>query len=967
MIAVIDGFSAGRIRGREDQQRTVVELLERAACEGRGGVAVAEGEPGAGKSALLRAAVEEAAARGFSLAAGAADPLGRSIPLFALRAALGEPFARFTAADVEPAERDAPAWWIGRMRAHLAERASAHPVLVCLDDVQWTDPATLAALRALARALRDRPVAWVLARSWAGQPDAERLFDVLENDGAVRLRLPPLPHDEVAALLTDAFGGPPDRALLALAAEAAGNPALLAALIGGLRDDDAVRSAHGRAVLTSDRVPERVHRAARRRLDGLSKPAQHLVRTAAVLGPSVRLEDAAELIGQSPAALAPIVDEAASAEIMTVAGDACRFRHPLLRRAVHDMVPPPGRTALHRQYGHLLLGRGERAVQAAGHLLRAVRPGDQDSLADLDAAAGQTSLAAPGTAARLALRALELTTRADPAALPRAVAAAEALARAGRLDQAHQLARDTLAKPLPPAAEIRLRCALSSVLCARGRPGAAAAEASLALAHPRLPPELRDLATAAQLWALAASHDPTAGPAADAVLAAAGRRDAEAVLAALVARAVHRWDAGQVSASVGALRDAAGQAAGIAGAGRHRPPLLTLAAALIELRQLDEADEITRAAGRSMPDAIPAGAMLSTLRARLQLARGRLDGADAAAQQALATAEEAGAHEQAAAARRVLALTALRRGDIAAASRQLASHAGRTPEDPGGYPGTETALIAARISEARGDTAAALRGIRQVGADLRSRPGLLLAAHVSVPWLVRAALAGGDSGLAEAVARAAESLAAGNPGYPSLTAVAAHSLGLVRGDHRLLAEAAALHPDPWSRASAAEDLGVLHVRRTDRGRAVRQLDEANQGYESLGAAADTARVRSLLRQLGVRRRHWTQAPGRPDRGWESLTETQHKVSELTAQGLNNRQIAAGMYLSSTTVAFHLRQIFRKLDISSRVELARIVIEQNLSRRPLSPRAREFSDQLAIRNIDDSHELIESPAPCLNGQ
>jgi DNA-binding NarL/FixJ family response regulator len=55
------------------------------------------------------------------------------------------------------------------------------------------------------------------------------------------------------------------------------------------------------------------------------------------------------------------------------------------------------------------------------------------------------------------------------------------------------------------------------------------------------------------------------------------------------------------------------------------------------------------------------------------------------------------------------------------------------------------------------------------------------------------------------------------------------------------------------------------------------------------------------------------------------------VSELTAQGLNNRQIAAGMYLSSTTVAFHLRQIFRKLDISSRVELTRIVIERNLSR------------------------------------
>jgi DNA-binding CsgD family transcriptional regulator len=987
MIALIDGFSAGRIRGREDQQRTVVELLERVAGEGRGGVALAEGEPGAGKSALLRTAVEEAAARGFSLAAGAADPLGRTIPLFALRAALGEPFARFTAADVEPDADSAPAWWIGRMRAHLEQRACAYPVLVCLDDVQWTGPATMAALRALSRALRDRPVAWLLARSWTGQPDAERLFDVLGDDGAIRLRLPPLPRDEVTALLTDAFGGSPDRGLLALAAEAAGNPALLVELIGGLHNDDAVRSAHGRAVLASDRLPERLHRVARTRLDGLSRPAQHLLRTAAVVGPSVRLEDAAELIGQSAAELAPIIEETVSAELMTVAGDVCCFRHPLLRRAVHDLVPPPGRTALHRQYGQLLLGRGDRSVQAAGHLLQAVRPGDQGSLADLDAAAGQTLQAAPATAARLTLRALELTPPADPAALPRAVAATEALAGAGRLDQAHRLARDTLAKPLPPAAEIRLRCALSSVLCAQGQPGAAAVEASLALAHPRLPSELRDLATAAQLRALAASHDEMAGPAADAVLAAEGQRDAEVVLAALVARAVHHWDAGQVSASLGLMRDAvrqaaridgnardtAGQsaridsnardaaghtaaiesngrdtaghtatiegsacdaarhAAAIAGTGRHRHPLLTLAAALTELRQLDEAEEVIRAAERSIAGAIPAGAMLSTLRARLQLARGRLDDADAAGQRALAAAEEVGAPGQAAAACRVLALTALRRGDTGAASRQLAGHAARAPEDPGGYPGTETALIAARISAARGDTEAALRGIRGVGADLRSRPGLLLAAHVSVPWLTRAALAGGDAGLAEAVARAADALAAGNPGYPSLTAVGAHSLGLVRGEQRLLAEAAALHTDPWSRASAAEDLGLLHVRRADRARAVRQLDEANQGYESLGAAADTARVRSLLRQLGVRRRHWTQAPGRPGRGWESLTETQHQVSELTAQGLNNRQIAAGMYLSSTTVAFHLRQIFRKLDISSRVELTRIVIERNLSR------------------------------------
>jgi predicted ATPase len=352
MIAVIESFSAGGMRGRENEQRRVLDLLQRVARGG--GVVLAEGEPGIGKTALMRRAVDEAATLGFSLVAGAADQVGRPIPLFALRAALGEPFARFAADDVEHDERGAPAWWIGRMRAHLEERAAAHPVLVCLDDVQWTCTATLAGLRTLSRALERRPVAWVLARSRGGEPDAEDLFDVLERDGAVRLNLAPLTDDEVAALLRDAFGAPPEPRLMALAAEAAGNPSLLVELIGGLRDDDAVRCAEGRAGLTSSRLPQRVHRVARTRLDGLSKPAQHLLMTAAVLGPSFRLEDAAAMIGESPAALLSVIEETMAAGITTAVENVFRFRHQLLRRAVHDMIPRAVRAALHRQYWDIL-------------------------------------------------------------------------------------------------------------------------------------------------------------------------------------------------------------------------------------------------------------------------------------------------------------------------------------------------------------------------------------------------------------------------------------------------------------------------------------------------------------------------------------------------------------------------------------------------------------------------------------
>ena len=146
-----------------------------------------------------------------------------------------------------------------------------------------------------------------------------------------------------------------------------------------------------------------------------------------------------------------------------------------------------------------------------------------------------------------------------------------------------------------------------------------------------------------------------------------------------------------------------------------------------------------------------------------------------------------------------------------------------------------------------------------------------------------------------------------------------------------LAQAAMQHPDPWARASAAEDLAVLHGRHSDRDQAIYHLKEALGGYRQVGADRDQARVRRRPRQLGIRRRHWTTARARPVTGWHSLTGTEQAVVGLVAEGLNNGQVAARMYISTHTVAHHLRQAFRKLTIASRVELTRIVIEQTADR------------------------------------
>jgi DNA-binding CsgD family transcriptional regulator len=74
------------------------------------------------------------------------------------------------------------------------------------------------------------------------------------------------------------------------------------------------------------------------------------------------------------------------------------------------------------------------------------------------------------------------------------------------------------------------------------------------------------------------------------------------------------------------------------------------------------------------------------------------------------------------------------------------------------------------------------------------------------------------------------------------------------------------------------------------------------------------------------------AGDRPRFGLGSLTATELSVADLVAEGLTNRQIAAKLYLSPHTVGFHLRQVFRKLEISSRVELTRLVVGWNGDRR-----------------------------------
>ena len=269
----------------------------------------------------------------------------------------------------------------------------------------------------------------------------------------------------------------------------------------------------------------------------------------------------------------------------------------------------------------------------------------------------------------------------------------------------------------------------------------------------------------------------------------------------------------------------------------------------------------------------------------------------------------------------------LRRGDVAAAARHLGDRSAASPQFADLYARPETIAVNARLTEARDGPAAALGHLREVCADVRARPGLLVGDPALGVWLARTALAAGDSELAGRVARTAQDLANAHPGVPALAVAAAHCRGLVGRDPARLAQAAAQHPDPWARASAGEDLGVLVGAQGDRAQAIDHLTAALGGYGQVGADRDEARVRRRLRKLGIRRRHWAAGPAAgPVTGWDSLTGTEREIAGLVAEGLSNGQVAARLYISTHTVAHHLRQTFRKLSIASRYELTRIVLK-----------------------------------------
>jgi DNA-binding CsgD family transcriptional regulator len=919
------------VRGRAGELRTVTDLVRRLAG-GHGGVLLIEGELGAGKSPLLSRAASDAQAAGVSVAAAAADELGRLDPLGSVLMALGESLAALERVVAGPRRAASP---VESLRARLEQRAAVRPLLISLDDLQWADAATLSALRTLPSQLASYPLAWFLARRAPGRDRVvRRLFDLLAAEGATRLALDPLSSDAVAEMITDTLGATPDPGLLELAGGAAGNPLLVAELVGGLLEEDAVVVSHGRASLRSAQVPKRIQEVVRDLIDRLGAQTRHMLDTGAVLGRSFRLEDVAVMLGTSPAALLPGVDEALGVGMLVATQDVLAFRHELVWQAAVQTQALPVRQALHRQAAEILLGQGA-AASAAEHLLSCARGSDAEILAGLDRAAAEVLQSWPAVAADLATRALELTPAGDPELMHRRSVAAEALTAAGRLAEAIRLAYSALHMPQPPAASARLRCTLSAALWLSGQDARALLESTRVLAQPRLSPDLRAEAKITLLQGLAGLRDKgRAARLADSVLAAAEPEGSNVVVMALLARAVIAWDSGLLYQALDLSSEAVRMAAVQRADARRCQPQLFLAARLVDLRRFEQARMVLRAcADRAVPPGLPGwSATPATLRARMCLAEGRPDDATAEAVADLGMASTLGSDRYGWGASAVLATVALRRGDLAAAAGHMQSPQARRSDFGAAYGDTWDTVVTAQVEEARYGPTVALQELAQVYADLDAHRFLLMCDPACAAWLVRVALGAGDAERAGTAARAADDISQRSGDFAIASASADHACGLAGRDPARLERAVVGHADQWARASAAEDLGALLAVAGSRGEAIARLGQAAEGYEATGAPRDAARARQRLRKLGVRRRHWA-VEAKPVCGWSSLTGTELAVSELAAQGLTNQQVADQMFISVHTVAFHLRHVFRKLDISSRVELARLAARRQVPQQP----------------------------------
>ena len=903
-----------------DAELAVIDGLLAQARAGASGALVLVGAPGTGKSALLAEAAGRAAgarvlrAQGVESEAELAFATLHQLLLPVLdrveRLPAPQAAALGAALGVRPPAGGDRFLVAAGLLSLLAEAAEDGVLLCLIDDLQWADWSSAAALGFVARRLMAEGVVLLAAardgdQDWAGR-DALPVLPIGGLDSA-----------SAAALLAEQS----DNGLIpqvrdTLVAATGGNPLALAELPTLLSADQRA----GRASLP-DPLPlsDALTQAFAARAGCLAPRARRLLLLLAAaghgdLGPLLRA-------GAQTGAGSAEVDQAEAAGLVRVGAGTVEFCHPLVRSAVYRDAPVAERRAAHRALARAL-DAGSDADMRAWHLAAATVTPDEDAAAALEGSAGRARQRAGHAAAAAALsRAAELTPDQAERAR-RLLAAADAAWLAGQAERSRALLDRASQQQLTIPARAELAYAQGRLAATSGAPEDGyrlLAEAAALITPDR--PEL-----AAKIL-LEAAHIPVITgdfrPLRELVGHFRGWADGSPGQAGLAEylSATERLAAGHAVQGLAELRQAIER---LAAAADGRPRALAAVSAI--------------AAGDDAATLVLAGATVSTLRrqglmawlplglqhlAAAEALTSRYQAAVADASEGMNLAGETGQSFPAAMCRSVLAWVAAVRGDqdcVESHAQHVLGAAGQAAIRPA----AGSALWALGLLDlGLGRPQQALQRLHRLAV---SDPPYPVLAHATGD-VVEAAVRAGRPELAAAV-RGSD-----RPGLPRLAeltkqpwalAVLARCRALLAGrsteaeaHFQAAAQSHAAATRPFEQART-ELLYGEWLRRARRPRQAREhLRAALDTFTPLHATPWADRARNELRAAGET------VSQRDNGGLGQLTPREIQIIRMVSDGATNREIAAQLFLSPRTIDYYLHKIFTKLGVRSRVELARL--------------------------------------------
>ncbi|HEX9094868.1 MAG TPA: LuxR C-terminal-related transcriptional regulator [Candidatus Dormibacteraeota bacterium] len=911
------GGSAGRpqLVGRTRELATVDALLE-AVRRGLSATLVIRGEAGLGKTALLDYAISTAG--DFRVVKAIGIESETNVGFAGLHQLLVPFLPRLER--LPPPQRNALGVAFGLAMGPTPERfqvglatltllavaADEQPLLGIVDDAQWLDVESAQVLGFVARRLQAEGVALLFAIR-------EPLERPIDFGGISEMRLPPLDAGPARQLLAVVHAkGLDDAEAQRLLEESEGNPLAILELT-----TEPVRGWLGRPPAMSEPLPigERLQRHFLRRVNDLSPPSQTFLRLASAepSGDAVVLWRAAGELGLDKEAVAE-----AEAQQLIVMGPPLSFRHPLIRSAIYYTMLPAERRRMHAVLANATDRRFEPERHAGHRALAAVEP-DEEVAAELaDQAERAQQRGAHAAWAMFASRAADLTP--DPALrASRLLIAARAWIAAGSPDKAENAlneARPVLSDPYQRALSRALE---GGIRFAAGQPGDAPGillRAARAMAPLDAQGSRRILIRA--LEAAAYSQPSVAAPVmqgiAQVALAPASPAESPETAGELILRGYATVITSGYRAGAPILKEAiaATLREGPAPEALHSLPTLAALSLFDDTSAHALATDWVRVCReRAALTALPVALQLLAI---AELHAGRQEEAEALSKQSLETAEATGNLGFLGSARGTVLVIAWR-GDEAEARELAAKHvaAARAHDEP--FWANFSGYALSIVELALGRYQAALDAALPTYKDDPPWTGSWV-----TPTLIEAAARVGNLSTAQdGLRRLTERAEAG--GTPL-------GIGLLARCRAILADDSGAEAfyreaiDQLGQSPTRPELARTHLlygewlRRQNRRREARDhLRTAYETFIAMGINGFAARARGELLATGehVRRRTIETQ--------DQLSPQELQVARLAARGVRNQQIASELFISERTVEYHLGKVFRKLDVSSRTQLA----------------------------------------------